>query len=86
MDSYRIFHPDTHLRTPKSKFWTPNHKGFGFRRFRVSGFRVSPPDLPEAPGVPPGLHAALGMDLGWFGEGHMRSSMVNNSKLELFGT
>ena len=24
MDSYGIFHADTHLRTPKSKFWTPN--------------------------------------------------------------
>ena len=28
MDSYGIFHPDTHLRTPKSKFWTPNHSNF----------------------------------------------------------
>ena len=48
--------------------------------------KPAPPDLPEAPGVPPGLNTALGMDLGWFGEGHMRSSMVNNSKFELFGT
>ena len=58
----------------------PGPKSLKFHR------KSAPPDLPEAPGVPPGLHAALGMDLGWFGEGHMRSSMVNNSKLELFGT
>ena len=24
MDSYRIFHADTHLQTPNSSFWTPN--------------------------------------------------------------
>ena len=23
MDSYGIFHPDTHLQTPNSSFWTP---------------------------------------------------------------
>ena len=40
MDSYRIFHADTHLRTPKSKFWTPNHSNF----IEKSG----PPDPPEA--------------------------------------
>ena len=52
----------------------PGPKSLKFHR------KSAPPDLPEAPGVPPGLHAALGMDLGWFGEGHMRSSMVNSSK------
>ena len=31
MDSYHNFHPDTHLRTPESKFWTPNHQDLGFR-------------------------------------------------------
>ena len=58
----------------------PGPKSLKFHR------KSAPPDLPEAPGVPPALHAALGMDLSWFWEGHMRSSMVNNSKLELFGT
>ena len=55
-------------------------KSFNFHR------KSAPPDPPKAPAVPTGLHLGLGMDLGWFGEGHMRSSMVNNSKLELFGT
>ena len=41
--------------------------------------KSSPPDPPKAPAVPSGLHLGLGMDLGWLGEGHMRSSMVNNS-------
>ena len=40
MDSYGMFHPDTHLRTPTSKFWTPNHSIF----IEKSG----PPDPPEA--------------------------------------
>ena len=64
MDSYRIFHADTHLRTQQSKFWTP---------------KSTLPDPPNAPAVPPGLHLGLGMDLGWFGEGHMCSSIINNS-------
>ena len=40
MDSYGIIHPDTHLRTPKSKFWTPNHSNFIEK--------LGPPDPPEA--------------------------------------
>ena len=71
MDSYRGFHPDAHLRTPKVSILDP--KSMKLHR------KSAPPDLPEAPGVPPGLHAALGMDLGWFWDGHMRSSMLNNS-------
>ena len=65
MDSYRHFHPDAHLRIPKSQCWVLQK----FHRKSV------PPDSPKAPAVPPGLHLGLGMDLGWFGEGHMRSSM-----------
>ena len=40
MDSYAIFHADTHLRTPKSKFWTLNHTIFIEK--------AGPPDPPEA--------------------------------------
>ena len=40
MDSYRIFHPDTRLRTPTSQIWTPNHSTV----IEKSG----PPDPPEA--------------------------------------
>ena len=40
MDSYGIFHADTHLRTPKSKFWIPKHSNC----IEKSG----PPDPPEA--------------------------------------
>ena len=36
MDSYGIFHPDTHLQTPNSSFWTPKTSNFGFRGL---GFR-----------------------------------------------
>ena len=31
MDSYGIFHPDTHLQTQNSSFWTPKTSNFGFR-------------------------------------------------------
>ena len=31
MDSCGIFHPDTHLQTPNSSFWTPKTSNFGFR-------------------------------------------------------
>ena len=68
MDSYRIFHADT-PSDPQISILDP--KSLKFNR------KSAPPDLPEAPGVPPGLHVALRMDLGWFGEGHMRSSMGN---------
>ena len=40
MDSYGNFHADTHLRTPKSKLWTPTH------RFVIE--KSGPPDPPEA--------------------------------------
>ena len=40
MDSYRIFHADTHLRTPKYKLWIPNHSN--------SIEKSGPPDPPEA--------------------------------------
>ena len=40
MESYSNFPADTHLRTPKSKFWSPNHSNF----IEKSG----PPDPPEA--------------------------------------
>ena len=41
MDSYGIFHPDTHLQTPNSSFWTPKTPNFGFSfRFRVQGLGV----------------------------------------------
>ena len=31
MDSYGMFHPDTHLQTQNSSFWTPKHQILGFR-------------------------------------------------------
>ena len=31
MDSYGIFHPDTHLQTQNSSFWVPKHQILGFR-------------------------------------------------------
>ena len=43
MDSYAIFHPDTHLRTPKSRFW--NHKLNDFRK--KHDFPKNIPDFPE---------------------------------------
>ena len=32
MDSYRMFHADTHIRTPISSFRTPNHSNFVKKR------------------------------------------------------
>ena len=43
MDSYGIFHPDTHLRTPKSQFWTPNRMIF----VKKYDFPKNIPDFPE---------------------------------------
>ena len=43
MDSYGIFHPDTQLRTPKSRFWTPNRMIF----VKKHDFPKSIPDFPE---------------------------------------
>ena len=40
MDSYGIFHADTHLRTPKSQLWTPSNSNFIGK--------LGPPDPPEA--------------------------------------
>ena len=43
MDSYGIFHADTHLRTPKSQFWTPN----GMIFIKKHDFPKNIPDFPE---------------------------------------
>ena len=43
MDSYGIFHPDKHLRTPKSQFWTPNRMIF----VKNNDFPKHIPDFPE---------------------------------------
>ena len=43
MDSYGIFHPDTHLRTPKYKFWIPNCMIF----VKNNGFPKNIPEFPE---------------------------------------
>ena len=43
MDSYGIFHPDTHLQTPNSSFWTPNRMIF----VKNHDFPKNIPDLPE---------------------------------------
>ena len=43
MDSYAIFHADTYLRTPKSKFWTPNREIF----VKNNDFPKNIPDFPE---------------------------------------
>ena len=71
MDSYRIFHADTYLRTPKSQFWNPNHSNFIEKRLLQI--------LPRL------LQSLMGCTWAWgwiwagFLEGHMRSSMLNNS-------
>ena len=43
MDSYGIFHPDTHLQTPKSQFWTPNRMIF----VKYHDVPKNIPDFPE---------------------------------------
>ena len=43
MDSCGIFHADTHLRTPKSQFWTPNRMIF----VKKHDFPKNIPDFPE---------------------------------------
>ena len=38
MDSYSISHPDTHLQTPNSSFWTPKTSNLGFRVSGLGGW------------------------------------------------
>ena len=75
MDSYSIFHPDTHLQTQNSSFWTPKHQILGFRGL---GFRVSPSwPAGRLAGWPAGWLAGwlAGLDPGgedtWSGEGKL---------------
>ena len=43
MHAYAIFHADTYLQTPKSKFWTQNRMNF----VKNNDFPKSIPDFPE---------------------------------------
>ena len=57
MDSYRIFHADTHLQTPISSFWTPKAylKGLCVLPFSmsfISFVRTRFPSQPSQPGQP----------------------------------